>query len=162
MYCSFLWKWHIMNNCSVFCFHLGCGLGLYLLHTIQMLLRKQNYEYSCCLSTLFATVASTSFLFSILSMVWGRDQVLVEDGSLYPEVGWVKNWRSLLSKENIPLACPSPHSVAMRWRGYNPNLLMGNKAGWGASLFTGLQFPGQMMVAYNAWFRKLAHIRISS
>lgn len=89
-----------MNIYSVFCFHLGCGLGLYLLHAIQMLLRRQNYEYFWSLSALAAMVVSTSFLFSVSSVVWRRDRVLVEDSLLYPKVGWVKIWRSHLSRSS--------------------------------------------------------------
>lgn len=144
-----------MNNCSVFSFHLGCGLGLYSLHTIQMLLRRQNYEYSCWLSALFATVVSTSFLFSISSVAWGRDQVLIS---------WSRVSQNLERSEQggLPLTCPSPHNVAMTWRGYNPNLLMGNKAqklyflivnlkGWGTSLFTGLQFSVLLNWKHSPW-----------
>lgn len=134
----------IMKNYSVFCFHLGCGLGLYLLRTIQMLLGRQNYEYSCWLSTWFATVVSTSLLFSISSMVWGTDQVLAEDSLLCPEVGWVKIWRSLLSKENFLLTCPSPHNVPMRWRGYNPNFA-----------FDGQQ--SSKTVFFNSKFKRLGY-----
>jgi len=83
-----------------------------------MLLRRQNYEYSFWFSALFATVVSASFLLGISSMVCGRDQVLVEDSLLYPEVGEVKIWRSL--SKNSPLA--------VRWRRYNPNPFIGKEA----------------------------------
>lgn len=65
-------------------FHLGCALGLYLLHAIQMLFRREDLEYSCwefgnILSMLFTAVLSSSFL------VWGWYQVLVEDSLLNAE-----------------------------------------------------------------------------
>lgn len=99
MYCSFLWKWHSHHEqlfSALFFFHLGCALGLYLLHAIQMLFRRQDWEYSCwefgnILSVLFAVVVSTSFLFSVPSVVWGRYQVLVE-GSLLDAEEQIKIW----------------------------------------------------------------------
>lgn len=149
-----------MNNHSVFCFHLRCGLGLYLLHTIQMLLRRQNYGYSFWLSTLF--VESTCFLFSILSMVRGRAQVLAEDSLLYPEVLTSQNLEEFAEQGECPLTCPSSHNVAVRWRGYNSRILMGNEAqnlyflivdvkDWGASLFAGLQFSVLLNWEHSPW-----------
>lgn len=116
-----------MKGCSVFCFHLGCVLGLYLLHTIQMLLRRQNYEYSCWLSTLFCygSIYTLSFQHFLCGM--GKRSGTCRGQFV---ISWSAISQNLEESEQgeFPLTCPSPHNVAMRWRGHNPNLLMGKEA----------------------------------
>lgn len=148
-----------MKNYLVFCFHLG--LGLYLLHTIQMLLRRRNYEYSCWLSTLFATVISTSFLFNVSSVEWGKRLGTCRGQFI---ISWSRKSQNLEESEQgeFPFTCPSPHSVAVRWRGYNPNLLMGKEAqklyflvvslkAWVTNLFTGLQLSVLLNWKLSPW-----------